>query len=60
MRKLVLIAFVPVLLAACGTSTRTVYVEPQPTRTVVVAPDRDKDVVVRDRDGHVVEEDIIH
>ena len=55
MRKFALLAFVPVLLAACGTTERTVYVEKPASKTVVVTPQSDEAVVVhRDRDVEVV------
>jgi hypothetical protein len=36
--KLIAILIFPLLLAACGTTERTVVVTPQPGQTVVVPP----------------------
>ncbi len=38
--KLLLLMIAPILLAACGTTERTVVVTPSPGQTVIVTPAR--------------------
>ena len=46
LRLLVLIA--PIWLAACGTTEKTVVINPPPNSTVVVSPDGDTKVIKHD------------